>query len=442
MKGYSKELMTYAKGLQRLVQVKTVTNIGDKEFAEFREVLKKEFPLIAQNTECVLVHNNALLYKWKGKSDKKPIVLVGHQDVVPAEDGEWKFPPYSGEISEGKVWGRGAMDCKGTLYAELQAIEELMEEGLVPEYDVYVASSDCEETFGPGSNKTKEYLRDKGVKPYMVLDEGGSIVKEVFPGLKCPYAVIGIYEKGQANIKFTARGKGGHSSMPPKNNPMARLGKLMAHFDKKNYFERVLSKEAKEMFVSLSENLSQPLKFMLKHVNIFGGLIKFILPRVSPFGQALMATTMIFTQASASNAPNVIPQEASVIANLRISQHQNTMACLEICKKVAKKFDVEAELMPSWNDASPIVDTQSEGFLYLKNCVKEYFPAIGVTPYIIMGGTDCRFYQDICDCAMRFSPIMLDKQQLEAMHASDENVGIEDLAEAVGFYKYVVKNLK
>jgi carboxypeptidase PM20D1 len=436
-----KDGMVYAEGLSKLIQVPTVSNSGDENFAKLRKTMAEVFPLVTKNLEQVLVYENALLYKWKGKSDKKPIVYMGHQDVVPANETTWKYPAFAGTIAEDKIWGRGTMDCKGTLYSEMQAIEELLEEGYVPENDVYIASSDGEEVFGPGAVKTKEYLRDHGVKPYIVLDEGGAIAEEIFKGINKPYCVIGVYEKGYADVKFIAKSKGGHSSTPPKNSPIARLSKFVADIESHDYFTKYMDNVVEEMLTALAPSLTGSLKFLLSRIKLFKPLIVKALPKQNGYGNALLSTTMAFTMSKAADAPNVLPQEASITANLRFSRHQDSAACYKILGELAKKYDLEMEILNS-RDASPAVDTKGEGYNFLANCAKEHFTEYGVAPYVIMGGTDCRQYQDICDNAMRFTPILLSNQQLAAMHASNENVGIKAIADAVSFYKYVItKNI-
>lgn len=433
--------MKYAEGLSKIIQVKTVSNSGEKVFAEFRKVLEELFPALHNNCSHTTIYGDALLYKWKGKSDKKPIVLMAHQDVVPAEDGNWKYPPFSGTIADGKIWGRGAMDCKNTLYVSMQAVEELISEGFVPDNDVYIALSDGEEVFGPGAVKTKDYLKKEGVKPFIVLDEGGVILETAMPNMTKPYAMVGILEKGYADVKFIARSKGGHSSSPPKDTPIARLSKFIVDIETHDYFTKKLVPEAQEMLCKMAGGMKGSLKFILSNLNVFKPLITKVLPKTSDFGNALLSTTIVFTMTGAADAPNVIPQEAYAIANLRFAPHQGSEECFKILKAVADKYDLDMEIITA-RDASPAVDTKSEGYLYLTECISKCFPDVGIAPYLIMGGTDCRHYQEISDCAMRFTPMKLTNDQIAAMHASNENVNIDTLGDAVNFMKVLITGNK
>lgn len=428
----------YANELVKLIKVNTVTGIGNENFAEFRSVLKEVFPSLHEKCEMRILGENALLYKWTGKSNEKPIVLMGHQDVVPCDDGDWKYPPFEGVIEDGRIWGRGTMDCKNTLYACMKAVDELISEGFVPDYDVYIACSDNEETSGNGAPSIVNYLKNKGIRPYIVLDEGGAILPEPFPGMTKPYAMIGVLEKGYADIKFTARSKGGHSSSPPKNTPIARLSQFVTEVENSKIFKKKMEPEVEEMLGEMSKAMTGPLKFLLGHLNVFKPIVTWALPKVSPYGNALLSTTMVFTMSKASSAANVIPQEASVTANLRFIPHQGVDESLQALKAIADKYDIETEVLNARN-AMPPVSTKSDGYKLLTDTVKEVFPEIGIAPYVIMGGTDCRHFQEISDCAMRFTPMLLHPDQMASMHASNESLDIDTLYDGVQFMRKLIQ---
>jgi len=434
--------MEYAQGLSRLIQVKTVSGSGSENFAKLREVYKELFPNVYKTCIIEVVYKDAMLFKLKGKSDKKPIVLMAHQDVVPTEDSKWDYPPYDGVIDDGKVWGRGAMDCKNNVYAELQAFEELISEGVIPDNDVYIALSDCEENFGDSAIMVRDYLTKQGVKPFIVLDEGGAVIGKAYKGMVKRAAMVGVLEKGYADVKFIAKSKGGHSSSPGNNTPMVRLSRLILDIDKHNYFKNKMEPEILEMFKGAAGCLKNgPLKFVLKHIGFFKPLVTLILPKVTPMGKALFATTIVFTMSKGAEAPNVIPQEATATANLRFIPHQNSENCLALLKKLADKYDLEMEVLEC-RDAMPPVSTKSEGYNYLTTCVAEGFPDVAIAPYIILGGTDCRHYQEICDCSMRFSPMELSFKQLQSMHSKNENIDVDAIGEGVSFFKILIKNNK
>ena len=433
------ENIEYGEGLARLIRIPTVTNSGDEMFKRLRDELEALFPLVHKNLERKILGGNALLYKWTGASDKRSIVLMGHQDVVPVDENGWTKPPFGGVIEDGKLYGRGAIDCKNCLYMNLRTIEELLEEGYTPAYDVYVASSDNEETMGDGIPHVVEYLKEQGVRPFLVLDEGGAIIPEVMKGMDRPYAMIGVLEKGYADVKFTAKSNGGHSSRPPKNTPVARLSKFIAEVEEGTIFKKYMCKEVAEMLGEMSKAMHGPLKTLLGNLKLFKPLVTKVLPKASPeYGNALLSTTCVFTQTHASEAANVIPAEAYAIANLRFAPHQGMKDTLDALKEVAKKYDIEVELLQG-HDAFPPIDTNNEGYKFLVDNIKREYPDYGVAPYVIMVGTDCRHMQAISDCALRFTPMVYQNDQMARIHGNDENLDIDTLADSVKFMKKLIR---
>ena len=219
-----KEALRLAEKLSAMVRCETVSvpekDLRDK-FLAFHQVLEGLFPLVHERLEKTEIDGNLLFY-WKGRSSDRPLVLMSHQDVVPAE-GEWLHAPFSGDIAEGKVWGRGASDTKCSVMAFFEAAEQLLREGYTPPQDVYLSSSCTEEWAGPGCQKLVDELKRRGVRPWLVVDEGGGIITEPIGGIHGNFAMLGVFEKGKADITFTARSNGGHASTPRKHSPLAKL---------------------------------------------------------------------------------------------------------------------------------------------------------------------------------------------------------------------------
>ena len=428
--------------LAAMVRIPTVSKNEDEdlsEFYRFHAELEKLFPLLHKHLEKVEL-TGTLLFRWAGKdSTRKPILFMGHQDVVPASDDGWIVPPFSGELIDGHLYGRGSLDCKSTMLMELQAVEELLEEGFTPSCDVWLEYSINEETGGTGAEAAVRYLKDRGIELALVMDEGGVILDEAIPGMDRPYAVIGVTEKGYMDVKITARGKGGHSSTPPRNTPAARLFAFANEIERKRPFKKALLPEAMEMFKQMAPSLGFGMRFLFGNVKTLTyPLLVSVMPKVSPFGAAIMSTTCCFTQMQGSDAPNVIPKEPYLIANLRTSAHQNCEASLAVLKKYADKYDLELEVLLQ-RDASPVSNLHSAEYAYVVNCVKKQFPDVGVAPYVIMGGTDCRCFHALTENALRFAPIRLTNAQNASCHAVDENITVSALAEGVRFFKEFLK---
>lgn len=429
-----------AHKLGAMVRVPTISKAEHEDltdFFRFHKVLEECFPLIHEKLEKTVL-NGSLLYRWAGRGSGKPILLMGHQDVVPASDEGWSVGAFSGEVKGGCLYGRGALDCKGTMFTELQAIEELLEEGYVPCRDIYLAFSINEETGGDGAAAIMRHLKDQGVRLAMALDEGGAVLDKAVDGMDKPYAVIGVTEKGYMDVKITARGKGGHSSTPPRNTPAARLFAFAAEIEKKRPFKKKLLPVAEAMLNAMAPSFPKPLGFFLKHTKLFKPLLMTVMPIVSPFGEAVLQTTCCFTMMEGSSAANVIPKEPYLVANLRTSVHQSCEESLAVLQKYADKYDLELTVLLK-RDASPVSDLNSAAYKHLTGLIGEHFPEAGVAPYMLMGGTDCRHFHALTDSALRFSPMRMTAEQSASCHGVDENVTVQSLAEAVVFYKDLIK---
>jgi carboxypeptidase PM20D1 len=357
-------------------------------------------------------------------------------DVVEAT-GSWKYPPFSGEIAEGKVWGRGAADTKCSLMAFLQSAEEMIADGYVPACDVYLASSCTEEIGGSGAPKLAAWLKEHGVHLFMLCDEGGGIISEPIGGIPGNFAMVGVYEKGTGDLKFTARSSGGHAASPPKNSPLARLAKFIAHVEKKNPMTVKFSPEVEEMFHRLSVYAGFPLRFVLGNLWLFKPVLKKVLPLISPQAAAMLQTTVAFTTQKGSDGLNIIPQEAYVTANLRFIPHQKVKESVDVLTKLAAKYKLETEVIASM-DPSPSLDLKGRAFLLTEEAIKRTFPGLPSSPYVVTGATDCRFYNDVCDNCVRFSPIIMGPAQMKGMHGIDEHLQTNCLPAAVDYYKNII----
>ena len=441
MSDFSQEYLDLcALKLGDMVRVPTVSRAENEDLTEFfrlHKVLEDHFPLIHSRLQKTVL-SGSLLYRWESGSDLDPILLMGHQDVVPASDDGWSVGAYSGTVKEGCLYGRGALDCKSTMFTELQAIEELLEEGYVPSRDIYLAFSINEETGGDGAAAIVRHLQAQGVRLALALDEGGAVVDKAVDGMDKPYAIIGVTEKGYMDVKITARGKGGHSSTPPRNTPAARLFAFANEMERKRPFKKKLLPVAEAMLGAMAPSFPGALGFFLKRTKLFKPVLMAAMPMVSPFGEAVLATTCCFTMMEGSSAANVIPKEPYLVANLRTSVHQSCQESLAVLKKYADKYDLELTVLLQ-RDASPVSDLEGKPYKLLEKLIHEHFPEAGVAPYMLMGGTDCRHFHALTDSALRFAPVRMTAEQSASCHGVDENVTVKSLAEAVVFYKDLIK---
>ena len=430
--------MKLEEKLSRMIQVDTVSQNdvdNSAKFRKFHAVLEELFPSVFK-TCSIVKFNEAILLKWKGKSDDGPIVLMSHQDVVEAA-GEWKVPPFSGLISDDRVWGRGAVDTKSSLMCIFEALEELINEGFTPERDIYISSSDGEEISGEGAKLAVDYLESKGVRPLLVLDEGGMIKEEPIKGAEGKFAMMGTLEKGTCNFRFIAKGKGGHASAPGKNTPLVRLGQFMADIEKKDPFRAKMNETTIEMFRRMGPAVKGPLGFLLTHARFFSPLLEKVLPKVNRLATAMIKTTIAFTTTKGSDGLNVLPSSAYVTGNCRVIHHTDADETLRILTDRAARYDIEVEVINS-NRAYPVVDHNSNVFRKVEAAVKTSFPSVITCPYAMTGGTDAHHFSRICDNVIRFAPLEIDNQQYESIHAANENINISTLRPGVDFYKKII----
>ena len=272
----------YAEKLSGMIRCETVSEPGKdqrEKFLAFHQELERLFPMVHSRLEKTELDGN-LLFHWKGKSSQKPLILMSHQDVVPAE-GTWSHPPFSGDISDGKVWGRGASDTKCSLMAFFEAVERLLAEGYTPPQDVYLSSSCTEEWAGDGCPKLVAELKRRGVRPWLVIDEGGGIITEPIGGIHGNFAMLGVFEKGKADVLLTARSNGGHASAPARHSPLARLADFVHDVEHRDPFRRRLPPEVAAMFEALAPYASFPLRYVLGNLWLFRPVLLRALPLIS-----------------------------------------------------------------------------------------------------------------------------------------------------------------
>lgn len=431
----------YLNNFIKLIQKETISTFDESDltkFHEFHDILREVFPNVFKACEFKEFHGSFLLI-WEGRDRaKKPVMIMNHHDVV-EETGKWDHEPFGAEIADGKIWGRGTFDTKGGLWAMLQAADDLISDGYIPERDIYFESTCNEETTGHGAEEISCWMAEQGIELEVVLDEGGMIMYDPIGGAKGTFAVIGLGEKGCCDLKFSARSNGGHASMPPKDTPLVRLGKFMAEIEKKDPFDKEIDPTTRELFNRIAPYMGV-IGFVLKHNKLFGGLIKAVMPKVSGAAGAMLKTTLAFTVAQGSNGNNVLPQEAFVIGNMRFSHHEGREKSIARLKPIADKYGIEIEILdPGFT--SGISDFNGEGFRLVEQAVAKIFPNVDKSvPYILTGASDARYYDKVCKQCIRFLPFEIDDQQLSGMHGLNENINIDSLIPAVSFYKFFISN--
>ena len=436
------ESLRLAKKLSKMVQYDTTSHADTQEAEKFRgfhKVLEELFPRVFSQLQKTEIDGNLLFY-WEGKHHDKPILLMSHQDVVPAE-GKWDHAPFSGDIADGKVYGRGTGDTKCSVMAFFEAVEQLLAEEITPEQDVYLASSCTEEWGGDGAPKLVAELQRRGVELFLLCDEGGGIIREPISGIPGNFAMVGVFEKGKANVKFTARSAGGHASAPGKNTPIPRLAAFVREMEDHSPFRKQFLPEVTAMFQRLAPYGSFGLRYLFGNLWLFKPLLTAVMPAISPQAGAMLKTTMAFTVQTGSDAYNVLPQAATVGADMRFIPHQGAEESLKLTRAIAEKHGLEMDVLYCSDYTTP-VDIHGEAFQRVEQVIRDTFPGLPVSPYAVTGGTDARFYAPVCKNCIRFSPVIYGPEQLGSMHGLNENIEYNCLPGAVQFYRNLIQAQK
>ena len=434
----------YISALQQMIRIETVSdpqNASDPEnFKKFHELMWELFPHIRD--ACGMKEfNGSLLLRWKGTDEKlAPVLFMNHHDVVPARPEGWKYPPFSGEVAEGKIWGRGTLDDKSGLWAMLQAADELASEGFVPKRDIYFETACNEETFGQGADEISTWLEDNGIRPEMVFDEGGDIVHEPIGGADGNIAMIGIGEKSVVNLRFTARSEGGHASTPGRDTPIVRLGKFMAYVEDHSVFNVRMSPATAEMLKRIAPFMGTAGKILDKADRLRWPLSR-LMPLLGPAAGALVSTTIAFTITGGGEAPNAIPREAWVVGDMRCSHHQGKAGSIAAITKIAKKFDLDVEIIEEGVE-SRLTDYRGKAFRLVEEAVRATIPNVDTcAPYIMTGGSDSRYFDKVCDQCIRFLPFLISNEQMDTIHGVNECLDIATLVPAVDYYRYMLQHV-
>ena len=428
--------------LQQLVRCKTVSNVDpaledDAEFEKLITLLPELYPHIVKACTFTRFPDRGLLFHWQGKAHDKPSVMMAHYDVVPVQEDMWEKPPFAAILEDGVLWGRGTLDTKVTLTGALSAANYLVQKGFVPEQDIYFAFSGGEEVNGKGAPNIVQYFIDQGIQPAIVVDEGGAVVENVFPGVTQPCGLIGIAEKGMMNVQYRTKSAGGHASAPKPHTPVGVLAAACKKVED-HPFKAHIEGPAAQMFDTLGRHSTLLYRIIFANLWCFGWVIDLLGKSSGGEMNALVRTTSAFTQMSGSSARNVIPPEATMVANMRLNPADSVDGALAYLKKTVNNEAVEITVLDAF-EPSRVSRTDCEGWDKVSAAVSETWPGCIVAPYLMVQCSDSRHYGRISDRVYRFSAMALTAEERATIHGNNERIRLDAIGKAVEFYIRLMK---
>jgi carboxypeptidase PM20D1 len=409
---------------------------------EFRHKLEDMYPLVHAHLERRLINEHALLYTWPGTNpDLRPILLIAHQDVVPVDPAtlsEWEYPPFEGQIADGYVWGRGTLDDKNQLIAMLEAVEALLGVGYVPQRTIHLGFGHDEEIGGRrGAAQIAAWLGERDVQIEALLDEGGTLLEGLLPGVRGQVALVGTAEKGYATLDLSVVREPGHSAMPPKQTAIGILARAVARLE--NHPMRARTGPMRAMMQGIGT--AAPFLYRLAFANLwlFGPLVRRALDAL-PQTSAMMRTTTAATVIAGGIKENVLPGEARAKVNYRLLTGDRTEDVIAHARQVIGDKRVEVRLAQGFrSEPSPVSPADGPAFRRLALAIRQTFGHIPVAPFLVIYGLDARHYGDVCKNTYRFAPSQMTAQDLKRLHGTNERIGVDDLARMVQFYGQLIK---
>lgn len=440
-----------AAAAERLAGALRFQTVSHQERAEFdgaafqglQDYLVARFPRVAAALQRETVNEHSLLYTWPGSGTDKPILLLAHLDVVPIEPGteaQWVHPPFDGVIADGFVWGRGALDDKSSALATLEAVEWLLAQGYTPPRTVLIAFGHDEEISGhQGAQAIAARLAARGVTPELVLDEGGTILDGLVPGVDRPVASIGLGEKGYVSVELSAHSSGGHSSVPP---PRTAIGVLSdaVHRLERHQVPSNLQASMGDSFEYLGPEMAFPLRLVFANLWLFAPLVERQLA-AQPQTNAAIRTTTAPTIFQGGVKENQLPAVARAVVNFRILPGETVASTVEHVRRTVADPAVGVDVLGEGNDPSPMSDANSAAFAYLARTIRATNPDALVTPFLVLGGTDARHYTDLSRNVFRFSPYRTGPDDLARFHGTNERISVQDYAGMIRFYIELLRGL-
>ena len=411
-----------------------------EEFRRFRELLKERYPDVFSEGDAYLVGEYGIVIRIPGRESGDPAVLMAHYDVVPADGDGWETDPFEPVIRNGRIVGRGTLDTKCTLLSIMEAVQYCLQNGWKPSRDLILCFGGEEEPCGPCMQEITAFLKGEGVRPRLVLDEGGAVIPEGVPGLKRTAAMIGIAEKGTANYMLEIRdAKGGHASTPPKHTVIGRLAKAAVNIEQHPFPAR-LSSPVKLMFREIAKEADPVMRPLFLGAHLFSPAVSLLASCMGSSFHAMVRSTTAITIMEGRSSFNVLPDCAAMGINVRLLEGDTVESAAAYLKKVSGDPDAEIHVLHG-TDPTGVSDIRCGEYDLLKKTIQETWPEAAVVPYQMNGGTDSRFFSELTDRIYKFSPMVMTKEERAMVHGKNESIAIDALFKMIVFYIRLIKKL-
>ncbi|WP_339768292.1 M20 family peptidase [uncultured Paraglaciecola sp.] len=409
-------------------------------FLAFQQYLKDSFPLVHQRANLDVINDYSLLYHLKGSDPTlKPALFMGHMDVVPVDEAtadQWQHPPFSGNVIDGTVWGRGTIDDKISVVALMESMEMLLAQNIQPKRSIYFAFGHDEEAGGKdGARQIAAFLAKKNVVFEFVLDEGGVVTQDMLPGVSKSVAVIGVAEKGFVNLRLTVKAPGGHSSQPPAHTAAGILAQAIVKVEASPFSADM--RFILETFQHIGFATDLATRLPMSNLWLFSPAVESMMLD-SPSSAASIRTSTAVTMLKGSSKSNVLPTEAEAVVNFRILPGDTIDSVTQHVTKAIGDPRVEIEAFMT-NEASPVSSTETYGYKLIEQTIRRLDPNLLVAPYLVQGGTDASNFYGLSDNVYRFMMVRLDPKTMKRFHGVNEQILVEDYMQAIQFYYAMVK---
>lgn len=423
-----------------MIRIPTVAGRGDAPFDDFVVLLEELYPRVHESLERERITDRGLLYRWRGAKAEDPVVLMAHYDVVPANEDDWGEDPFGGLIDDGWVHGRGALDDKGPLLVILEAAETLLEQGFSPAHDVYLSFGGNEETYGEAAQRIAQTLAERGIRPWLVIDEGGAVVDAPLPFTRGRAAMIGTGEKGIATLRLDATSDPGHASAPHGISAIDRLARATTRL-RPSIFRPRTPETITRMLGTVADTASGPARVLYRALSRSGFLAGRVFATLGGEPAALVRTTIAATMQDGGSAPNVLPANASVRFNLRIIPGETVES---VTRRVARRInDARVSIaIEEGSDPTALSPTNGPQFAAIAAAVRAAYPDAVPTPYLMMQASDARHFHAISDHVYRFAPLEMSSEQRASIHGVGERVSVSSLEGGRDFHISLIRSLR